>query len=183
MDTKNWKIITSTIDYENPFFKIFKKSLIRPDGTESTYYVLERETSFFSIVIPLTDTHETYLIGQYRVPTGKYSWELPMGGVVGKEPLETAQQELIEETGLRAKHWEDLGWFYVANGHTNQRGYVFLAQELSQGEARPEAGEFLEVKKVPIKQVGLMIKNGEIKDGPTISAYQLLNLKKDLFGK
>src|SRR3989344_5284185 len=103
MDTKDWKIITSTIDYQNPFFKIFKKSLIRPDGTESTYYVLERETSFFSIVIPLTDTYETYLIGQYRVPTGQFSWEFPMGGVIGKEPLEAAQQELIEETGLRAK--------------------------------------------------------------------------------
>ncbi|KKR72179.1 MAG: NUDIX hydrolase [Microgenomates group bacterium GW2011_GWC1_41_8] len=180
MDTKKWEVVKSELEYKNPYFKIYKKSVVRPDESQSEYYVLERETSFFSIIIPLTDTQETYLIGQYRVPTGQFSWEFPMGGVIGKEPLEAAQQELIEETGLRAKQWENLGWFYVANGHTNQKGYVFLVQELTQGEAEPEAGEFLEVKKVPIKQIGLMIKNDEIKDGPTISAYQFLILKKDL---
>ena len=177
MDSTNWKITHSKDVYQNPHFKIVQQVVVRPDGTDAAYYTLVRRSDF-SIIIPLTEQGETYLVGQYRIATQSFSWEFPMGGVDDKEPLDIAKQELIEETGLTAKIWKELGWFYVANGHTNQKGYVYLAQKLTKGEAQPEAGEFLEIKKVPIKQIGLMIHQGEITDGPTICAYHYYIVSK-----
>lgn len=175
MDITNWKIVNTKKVYKNPHFKIIEQAVIRPDGTDAIYYTLVRKSDF-SIIIPLTEQNETYLVGQYRIASQKFSWEFPMGGVDGKEPLDTAKQELIEETGLTAKSWKKLGSFYVANGHTSQKANIFLAHDLTQGDPQPEAGEFLEIKKVPIKQIGLMIKQEEITDGPTIFAYQAYQL-------
>jgi 8-oxo-dGTP pyrophosphatase MutT (NUDIX family) len=52
----------------------------------------------------------TYLVGQYRFTLQQYSWEIPEGGYPDKEqPQQTAQRELLEETGLKAGKWEYLG--------------------------------------------------------------------------
>ena len=172
MNERKWKTLSSRIVYRNPFFRIREDDVVRPNGIRAPYFVLERES--FSIIIPLTKRGETYLVGQYRYPVKKYSWEFPMGLVEGKSPLETAKIELREETGLRAGKFCQIGSFYVANGHSNQRAYVFVAQDLTEGEPEPEENEFLEIKKISLKEMGEMIKKGEILDGPTIVAYHFL---------
>jgi 8-oxo-dGTP pyrophosphatase MutT (NUDIX family) len=170
MDITDWKLINRKLVHANPYFQVYEQDMLRPNGTETNYYVVDRYSPF-SIIIPLTLSNETYLVNQYRIPTGKTSWEFPMGGVIGKKPLEIAKQELKEELGMTAKKWEKIGWFYVAHGFTSQKGYVFIARDLAHGEPEPEAGEFLEIKKFPIKQIGTMIQSGMIKDAPTITAY------------
>jgi len=179
MNGKKWKTLSSKIVYKNPFMKIREDEVIKPNGKASPFYVLDR-FSPFSIIIPLEDDLKTYLVGQYRYSTKYYSWEFPMGGVINLSPLAIAKQELKEETGFSAKRWERLGKFQVSPGHASQEGFVFLAQDLKEGEPEPEENEFLEVKKMSIKKVGEMIKKGEILDGPTIIAYHLLEQHLEL---
>ena len=51
-----------------------------------------------------------YLVGQYRYPLERYSWEIPEGGcAAGEDPLQAARRELEEETGLRARRWTKMG--------------------------------------------------------------------------
>ena len=173
MSGKQWETLSSKIAYKNPFMKIREDSVVRPNGKVAPFYVLDRFGPF-SIIIPLENNLTTYLVGQYRYSTQYYSWEFPMGGVIGLSPLAIAKQELKEETGFSAKKWQQLGKFQVSPGHSSQLGFVFLAQDLKEGDPEPEENEFLEIKKMPIQKVDEMIKKQEILDGPTIIAYHFL---------
>jgi ADP-ribose pyrophosphatase len=53
---------------------------------------------------------------------------------------------LLEEIGLSARRWTDLGEMYTSNCFTNERGYIFVAEDLSQGVAQPDPTEKLEIK-------------------------------------
>ncbi len=54
-------------------------------------------------MLPIFEVVSTYLIGQYRYVSKRYTWKLPRGsGPKSIEPIETAKRELREETGADA---------------------------------------------------------------------------------
>ncbi len=172
MPPKNpWKKLSSKIDYRNPWFKVRKDEMVRPNQVRGEYFVVSLLPSVF--VVPMTPRHEVCLIAQYRYITGIYSWEIPGGGSDGEKPLVAAKRELWEETGLRAKHWKAIGKFYPTNGLSDELSYIFLATGLTQGkDNRHELAEegIFEIKRFPLKRVLEMIRLGQITDGQTISA-------------
>lgn len=172
-----WKTEKITPEYSNPYFKFSRHDVIRPNGNKNPYYVFEKNhpNELFSIIVPLTKNRETCLIGQYRYPVDYYSWEFPMGTAIKNSHLQVAKTELLEETGIKANKWKKIGEFFTAPGYSTQKAHVFLASELTYGEAHPSDSELLETKKVAILQVFSMIEEGVIKDGPTIAAAQFLS--------
>ncbi len=92
-------------------------------------------------------------------------------------PKEAAVKELEEETGEKAEEWNEIGNYYLSPGYCDQVGYVFLATKLRNGQVIHSGAEKgMQIKKVTTKEFEEMIRKGEIKDGPTLSAYSLLNL-------
>ena len=58
-------------------------------------------------------------------------------------------------------------------GATALRLYLYLALDLSRGEAHPDEGEFLDLVKLPFSELLAMVNRGEISDGKTaIAALQ-----------
>lgn len=171
---KNFKTVSSKIEFSNSYMTVYKNDVMRPDGQVKPYWILERHGDF-SIIIPLFSDMTTILVGQYRLPARYYSWEFPMGFVSNVQPLEMAKQELLEETGYKALKWEKVGYFYLANAWYTGGAHVYVAKDLIEGKPQPEEGEFLRTKKVSISDVRKMINQGKIKDGPTISAYYFLH--------
>jgi len=119
------------------------------------------------------------LVGQYRYTLNTYSWEIPEGGAEDNENLlEAAKRELLEETGLSADRWTELGELYTSNCFTNERAYIFIAEELSEGKAQPDPTELLELKKLPFMEAWQMVLDQEIKDSLAVTAlmrtYHLL---------
>ena len=166
----NWNIVTTSVDYKNRIFEVQKLDVIRPDGVQTDYYVLDKQFPF-AIVIPVTEKNTFIIVGQYRVSMRSVSWEFPMGSVPGKIPLEIAKQELKEETGFTAEKYTEIGHFFTAPGHTNSKAYVFVAEKLTKGDPTPEENEFFEIREVGEKEFEKMIHDGIILDGPTIAAY------------
>ena len=83
------------------------------------------------IILALTSKREIFLVGQWRYPTGQYSWELPMGTTSPKEKyLAGAKRELLEEMNLTAKKWKLVGTFFYAPGSMNQLAVVYIARGL-----------------------------------------------------
>jgi 8-oxo-dGTP pyrophosphatase MutT (NUDIX family) len=83
-------------------------------------------------VLALDDADQVLMIRQYRHPVGRLLWEIPAGlrDVAGEPLLATAQRELLEEAGYRARDWRVLVDFYSSPGFTTERLRVFLARGL-----------------------------------------------------
>jgi 8-oxo-dGDP phosphatase len=83
-------------------------------------------------VLALDETGQVLMIRQYRHPVSKLLWEIPAGlrDVAGEPLLATAQRELLEEAGYRARTWRVLADYYSSPGFTNERLRIFLARDL-----------------------------------------------------
>jgi ADP-ribose pyrophosphatase len=176
-ETKNpWRTVTSKEVYDNSWIMVRQDTVVRPDGEPGIYGVVH----FKNIAIGILAIEEEfiYLVGQYRYPLNKYSWEIPEGGCVeGEDPFVAARRELEEETGLRATRWEKLGEADLSNSVTDEHAIWFLATGLSHGKRNPEGTEQLEVRRVLFLEALEMVFKGDITDALSslaIMQYQLL---------
>jgi 8-oxo-dGTP pyrophosphatase MutT (NUDIX family) len=164
----HWQTVGSREVYVNPWIRVREDHVLRPDGKPGIYGVVEFQNYALGI-IPVADNGDTWLVGQWRYPLGLYSWEIPEGGGALSVPLlESARRELAEETGLTAAQWTDLGSFHLSNSVTNEAGQIFLAQDLTIGQAKPEGDEVLAIRRLPFQEALDMAMDGRITDGVSI---------------
>lgn len=165
-----WKILESQELYSNPWIKLTEHKVLNPKGNNGIYSVVHFKNLAIGI-IPLDKDLNTWIVGQYRFPLNKYSWEIPEGGGLhGVPPLESAKRELSEEVGLSANKWTLIQEFNTSNSSTDEHSLIYVAQELSEHQAHPEEVEELVVKKIPFNELYQMVINGEIWDSLTIIA-------------
>ena len=170
-----WKQQSSKLVFENPWLTLHEDEVINPGGGISHYGKINFKNIAIGI-IPLDEDNNTWLVGQYRYVPDCYSWEIPMGGgPLDIDPLESAKRELKEETGLVAKDWQELLKLHTSNSVTDERGIVYIARELSQGETAFEETEELLIQKLPLEEAVDRVLRGEITD--SISVGGLLKLK------
>jgi len=165
-----WRTLESREIYKNPWIRVREDQVVRPDGSEGIYGVVE--TRIATGAVALTDDGEIYLVGQYRYPTDMYSWEVPEGGAdPGEDPLAAIQRELQEEAGVIAEEWTQLGGvIHLSNCFTAEIGYVYIARNLREVPSEPEATEVLQVRKVPFAEAVAMVDGGEIVDAMSMLA-------------
>ncbi|MBM7505626.1 NUDIX domain-containing protein [Agromyces aurantiacus] len=169
-----WPIREQRLVYENPWIRVVEDRVVRPDGGDGVYGVVElRNTAVF--VVALTDDDEVVLVTLDRHTVGA-SVEVPAGGADGDDPLVAAQRELLEETGLEAAHWREIGRMQALNGVCRAGEVVFLATGLRESApaARPEHHQAEEgirrVGTVPWGETMRMVRDGRIRDGETVAA-------------
>ena len=122
-------------------------------------------------VVALDDAGRVCLVRQYRHAANGYIWEFPAGKIDDQEPpLQTAQRELEEEAGRRAREWRSLGEYLSSPGFLTEVVHLFLATGLSEVEHRLEASEVLEAHWLPFERVMQMAHSGELRDGKTLAA-------------
>lgn len=157
--------------YDNPWIRVTHRQVITPRGTEGIYGLVHFKNLAIGIV-PLDEEENTWLVGQYRYTLGRYSWEIPEGGcLIGAEsPLDSAQRELAEETGIHAGRWTKILDLHMSNSVTDEAGMAFLAQDLSFGQAAPEETEELLIRKLPFREALEMVFSGEITDALSMVA-------------
>lgn len=163
-----WQTLTQSTIYENPWIAVSHRQVLNPSGKPGIYGVVHFKNLAIGVV-PLDEALNTWLVGQYRYTLDQYSWEIPEGGCpIGTSPLASAQRELLEETGISARQWDDILDFHTSNSVTDETGKIFLARELSFGEPQPEETELLQVKKLPFHEALAMVHRGEITDAMSV---------------
>lgn len=164
-----WLTVASERVYDNPWISVREDRVVRPDGEPGIYGVVHYKNVAVG-VLPVEDGH-TYLVGQYRYPLDRYSWEIPEGGCPeGEEPLRAARRELREETGLEARDWRRLGEAHLSNSVADEYAVWYLATDLVPGERRPGGDEVLEVRRVPLDEALQMALDGRITDALSLVA-------------
>jgi ADP-ribose pyrophosphatase len=127
-----------------------------------------------AVIVPIFDDGTVALVKQYRHPAVRYLLEVPAGTLAkGERPDAGAARELKEELGLVAARLEKLSEFFVSPGFCEEKMWVYLATELSEGEQALEDDEILEVVRLPIVEALEMITSGEIQDAKTIIGLML----------
>jgi len=176
---KNWITKSSKIVYKNQRFSIREDQIVRPDGTEGFYHVVDRPSVV--VIVPITKNGEIYFIQINRYTTKENCWELPAGSSDNQNELLAAKRELEEETGLTSDNWLDLGTIEVTPGMTGQLEYVFVARDVGlTSKHKQDEENIINMQKFSYKKVLEMIKNGEIANGPTISAIMKPSLVLNL---
>ncbi len=179
--TSPYVTLSSRIAYENRWTRVREDRIRRQDGSEGLYGVVER--SDFVVIVPWHDGRLT-LVEQYRYPISARMWEFPMGmweHAPGTDPAVLAAAELREETGLIAGRMTLAGEIFQGPGYCNQRGHIFLATELTQGQTDREPTEQdMIARTFALAEFESMIRGDILRDAMTISAFGLLRLKRML---
>lgn len=165
-----WQVIGEKLVYDNPWIKLTEFKVITPAQQEGIYGKVHFKNIAIGI-IALDENNNTYLVGQYRFPLNKYSWEIPEGGCPeGTDPLLAAQRELKEETGLSASNWELILTMELSNSVSDEVAIVYLATGLKEGKAAPEDTEQLSILKMPFNEVFQWVMEEKITDAISVAA-------------
>lgn len=133
-------------------------------------------------MVPIKEDGSVILIKQYRKAIEGFIYEIPAGKIeLNEEPKETAIRELIEEINYRPTKLTYMSEFYSSPGFTDEKIYIFLAENLIMETSTVETDEYIEVEEFTFDEVVKMIKRNEIIDGKTIiGIYTAMDL---LFNK
>ena len=165
-----WTTLDSRKIYENNWIGLTEHQVINPAGGKGIYGEVHFKNLAIGI-LPLDKNLNTWLVGQYRFPLNAYSWEIPEGGgPLHLDPLDSAKRELLEETGLSAGNWQEIQRLHLSNSVSNELAIVYIATDLTMGEAEPEETEQLTIRKLTFEEAYQMVMRGEITDSISVAA-------------
>jgi len=174
-----WKTLSTQPVYNNDWIKVEEHQVVNPGGTAGIYGKVSFKNQAVG-VIPVDEEGNTWLVGQYRYTLNEWSWEIPMGGSPTKEDKQkTALRELEEETGLIAGQLVEILHLHPSNSITDEKGFVYLATQLSEGKQQLEDTEMdIQVKKLTLDEAIEMAQNGDVTDAMSVAGLLYLALNK-----
>jgi 8-oxo-dGTP pyrophosphatase MutT (NUDIX family) len=156
-----------TVHYAGRVIKVTTDEVVLPNGHRATLEVVHHPGG--AAVVAVDVDQRVCLLRQYRYVADGWIWELPAGKLEPNEPpLETAKRELIEEAGVRARHWESLGAVLSSPGVFGEVLHLFHATELEPDTAAHEHAEVIEVHWVPFAEAYDWAMGGKIRDAKSV---------------
>jgi ADP-ribose pyrophosphatase len=178
-----WKIKSSREKYKNPWIRVREDQVIRPDGEDGIFGVVEMVAGIS--VLPLDDNGLVYLTKEFHYAIGQDSIEVVSGAIdKGESSLVAAKRELKEELGIEAKNWVDLGLLNPFTTVIKSPATMYLATKINLSEAKPEGTEKISLMKVKFVDALRMVMESKITHGPScvliLKASEYLRKQKTL---
>lgn len=166
----SYEVLESKVTHEGKIVKITVDKLRMPDGSEAYRETVIRGKNA-AAVLAVDNDGSLIFVRQYRHAFGEMLLEIPAGVLEdGEEPEKGVLRELEEETGKKAETLEFLCEMYPTVGYCTEKIQLFIATDLTEGQQKLDADEFLEIEKYTPEEAVKMIYKGQIKDGKAIAA-------------
>lgn len=163
------KTLNSQTVYDGKIITVLKDDVEVADGHKSFREVVKHSGG---VVVLAIHEDKILFVKQFRYPMKEVLLELPAGKLEkGEDPFLAGKRELEEETGYCADKWTDLGFVYTSPGYSDEKLYLFKAENLHFTQCHPDEGEILQPLEIKIDDAIKMINNGEINDAKTLCAF------------
>ena len=161
------KIIEGKIVHEGKFLTFKSDKVLLPNGKTSTREWLKHPGAV--CCIPILPDGKIGLIKQYRYTVKRQMIEIPAGKLNQNEiPERCALRELEEEIGYKADKLTFLTNIHPAIGFTDEKMWLYLAENLVKTEQSLDSDEFLSLFPTKLDEAVDMVWNGKITDVKTI---------------
>lgn len=164
-----WRFLAARTAFDNPWITLVAQDVIDPAGVARVYGIV-RFRKLAVGVLPIDEAGRVHLVGQWRVPLARYSWEMPEGGCEpGEDPEACARRELEEEAGIRAAVLQPILEMDLSNSVTDEKAVCYLATGLTAGVLAPEPVEVLRNRTTAFAEVLEDVVTGRIRDALTVA--------------
>ena len=125
-------------------------------------------------LVPMVDDQHVCLVRNHRYAVDQTLLEVPAGTIdPGESPDQTAQRELLEETGYQAGRIRRIREWYVSPGVMNERMYLYLCEDLRPGPVEHQLDEQLQAFVVAWEEAMAMAVDGRIDDAKSLLALMI----------
>ena len=159
--------LSSELVYTGDYLKVYRDTVSLPNGASSYREYLKHPGAV--MIIPVFDNGDVLVERQYRYPMRKVFVEFPAGKKdAGEAPLETAQRELLEETGYTAQNYTHITDIHNALAYCDEAIHFYIAEDLhDSGQQKLDDNEFVQVMRVPLVELMNWIRQGWVPDVKT----------------
>ncbi len=173
-----WKDLSRRKLHSLGVFDVYSIERESSQGKKGDFILLDARD--WVTIIPYRENREGgsfLMVSQFRHGSGTVTIEFPAGLVDGEESFkETAERELLEETGYKAEHFTLLGSVNPNPAYLNNLCHVFLARELTAwGEQNLDEHELIDVEWKDRKQVENSMGTGPYSNAIMLMAMYLFN--------
>ena len=159
--------LSSELVYTGDYLKVYRDTVSLPNGASSYREYLKHPGAV--MIIPVFDNGDVLVERQYRYPMRQVFVEFPAGKKdAGEAPLETAQRELLEETGYTAQNYTHITDIHNALAYCDEVIHFYIAEDLHDSEQQKlDDNEFVQVMRVPLVELMNWIRQGWVPDVKT----------------
>ncbi len=161
------KPLNEDVAWTGRIFNVNRLEVELPDGRKALRDVVRHPGAV--AIVALTDEGRICLVRQYRTALGRVTVEIPAGKLdAGEDPLECANRELLEETGMVAEKMAFLTTIATSDGFCDELIHIYMATGLSFDKSSPDADEFINVDLVEVGELVDAVLDGRIEDAKTV---------------
>ena len=169
--------ISSTQIFSGKLIDLYLDKVRLPNGKKSTREWIDHPGAV--CIVPILDNGDILLIRQFRYGPREEFIEIPAGKIdKNEDPLKCGLRELEEETGYKSNKLTFLTNIHPAIGFSNEKMWMYLAEELELSKKKLDEDEFLELLPTPLNQAIEWVFSGKITDVKTIIGIMWMKVLK-----
>lgn len=159
--------LTEDVAWTGRIFNVNRLQVELPDGRRALRDVVRHPGAV--AIVALTEEGRICLVRQYRTALGRVTVEIPAGKLsAGEDPLECANRELLEETGMIAERMAFLTTIASSDGFCDELIHIYMATGLTFAKSSPDDDEFINVDLVEVSELVDAVLDGRIEDAKTV---------------